>query len=124
MGSMNSSGSIERFWLDSGALKAFKNQQSPYGQPMGNTVEVEVHGDENQDQYGNPVDPGSNAVSVYTSEDFVNWTQVGSTMTVVSRGRASASFNVGAFWKIQNAGPALAFVIAKPLGIAQVVPAL
>ena len=124
MGSINSSGSIERFWLDSGALKAFKNAQSPYGPNLGNTVEVEVHGDEQQDNYGNPIDPGSNAVSVYTSEDFVSWTQVGSTLTVVSHGRAAATFTVGAFWKIQNAGPALAFVVAKPLGIAQVVPAL
>lgn len=123
MGNLNSSGSVERFTLANGESKVFTNLANALGVPGSNNVHADVHGDENQDNLGNPVDTGSSQVKLQTSEDGVTFTDV-ATSTVVSRGYAVLTGVVGAFWKVLNNGPSQVHLVVKPSRACQVVGAL
>ncbi len=123
MGNINSSGMTERFTLASGESKVFSNKANELGVSGGNLVVVDAHGDEDQDLNGAPLATGSAVVKLQTSEDNVTYTDV-ATATVVSRGYASVTGSVGAYFKILNNGPAQAHFVAKPQRVCQVVGAL
>lgn len=123
MGSINSSGAVERFTLATGENKTFRNKRSPYGSELGNKVQGTVHGEEDIDKNGDPVATGSAVVKLQTSEDGVSFSDV-ATVTVVSRGHAPISGTVGAYWRILNNGPAQAHIDLKTVSDCQVHPAL
>lgn len=128
MSSPNSSGSRERFTLAATEEKVFENVKTglsaaPFG-GSGNRVTLEVNGDHQPftDMNGGVAAvPGNAVVTLETSEDGTTFTVV-KTLTVVYRGQSSDVGNVGKFFKVKNAGPAIAHVVFNAINQTQLQP--
>lgn len=111
MAQINSSGSVERFTLAAGESKSFLNVT-----PGGNQWAIDLHGDDQE---------SANAVvALQTSEVDSGYATVGSTVTVVPGGIATLTGATGKYAKILNSGSGLVHIVAKPLRIVNVIPAL
>lgn len=111
MSNLNSSGSRERFTLASGESKTFHTALG------GNECTIQVQADDQA--------AASVSVKLQTSEDGTSFSDVGSAVTVVPRGRAVLTGKVGKYCKIlSSAGLDVVHVAAELRQEAQIVPAL
>ena len=106
-GSINSSGSVERFTLAAGESKEFEVQK-----PGGCGWVIDVHGDESQSMVG-VLNAVGTTVKLQSAEGAAAYADVG-TVTVVPGGTQALTGQTGQFAKIVNTGQGLAHVVAKP----------